>query len=102
MSKFEEKDIQKVAHLARLSLEAHEITAYAENMRNILQLIEQMNQVNTEKVSPMAHPMENVRQRLRKDTITEPNLREQFQSIAPSTEAGLYLVPQVIEDLVDH
>ena len=35
--------------------------------------------------------------RLREDVVTEQTRREAFQAIAPETEAGLYLVPKVIE-----
>lgn len=45
----------------------------------------------------MAHPMEDLTQRLREDIVTEENQRELFQSIAPATDAGLYLVPKIIE-----
>jgi aspartyl-tRNA(Asn)/glutamyl-tRNA(Gln) amidotransferase subunit C len=44
----------------------------------------------------MAHPLE-MSQRLRPDEATEPDQRELFQTIAPQTEAGLYLVPRVVE-----
>lgn len=56
-----------------------------------------MNQVNTEAVQAIAHPLD-ISQRLRKDTITEENLRDKYQQIAPQVEAGLYLVPKVIEE----
>ena len=55
-----------------------------------------MNQVDTEGVAPMAHPMD-ASQRLRIDEVTETNQREKFQTIAPDVEAGLYRVPKVIE-----
>jgi aspartyl-tRNA(Asn)/glutamyl-tRNA(Gln) amidotransferase subunit C len=55
-----------------------------------------MSAVDTENVSPMAHPLDTT-QRLRKDEVTETNQREHFQQIAPSVEEGLYLVPKVIE-----
>ena len=55
-----------------------------------------MNAVETEGVVPMAHPL-HMAQRLRTDEITELDQRERYQVIAPHTEAGLYLVPKVIE-----
>jgi len=58
--------------------------------------VDQMSTANTEGVLPMAHPLE-MSQRLRADRVTETDQRELFQSIAPQTEAGLYLVPRVIE-----
>jgi len=55
-----------------------------------------MNAVDTKTVAPMAHP-QDAALRLRDDRVTEPDQRDKFQNIAPATEAGLYLVPKVIE-----
>ena len=55
-----------------------------------------MNQVDTEHVQPMAHPMDQG-QRLRDDAATEPDQREAFQAVAPDVADGLYRVPKVIE-----
>lgn len=96
MSKLDKKDIKKIAHLARLGIPESKIVDYATDLTNILDLIEQMNQVDTNNVEPLAHPLD-LTQRLRTDEVTEPNQRETFQKIAPATEAGLYLVPKVIE-----
>lgn len=90
------EDVVKVAHLARLAISETDIPKYSENLTNILQFIEQMNQIDTRQVEPMAHPLD-AHQRLREDKVTEQNQRELFQSLTPYTEAGLYLVPQVIE-----
>ena len=89
-------EIKKIATLARLKIEASDIPGYVTNLSNILDLVEQMNGVNTDGVVPMSHPLDAV-QRLREDVVTESNQREHFQAIAPSTEDGLYLVPRVIE-----
>ena len=92
----ERSDVEKIAHLARLEVAETDVPEYVRNLSNILGLVEQMDSVNTDNVEPMAHPMEMV-QRLREDVVTETNQREHFQQIAPQTENGLYLVPQVIE-----
>ena len=92
----ERSDVEKIAHLARLEVAEVDVPEYVRNLSNILGLVEQMDSVNTDNVEPMAHPMEMV-QRLREDVVTETNQREHFQQIAPQTENGLYLVPQVIE-----
>ncbi|MCW8855684.1 MAG: Asp-tRNA(Asn)/Glu-tRNA(Gln) amidotransferase subunit GatC [Gammaproteobacteria bacterium] len=89
-------DVKKIAHLARLGINESDIDDYASNLSNILHLVEQMNSIDTSNVSPMAHP-QDVSQRLRADEVLEENQRERFQKIAPLTENGLYLVPQVIE-----
>lgn len=89
-------DLAKIAHLARLSISPDEMDRYTEDLSRILDLVAQMDGVDTQGVEPMAHPL-HMAQRLRADQPDEPNLRERFQAIAPLTEAGLYLVPKVIE-----
>jgi len=90
------EQVRKIAHLARLHITEPEAVAYADSLSRILGLIEQMNAVDTAGVAPMAHPNE-VGLRLRADAVTEVDQREKFQKIAPAVEAGLYLVPKVIE-----
>ena len=92
----DKSDVEKIAHLARLAISETDVPLYARNLSNILELVEQMNAVATDDVTPMAHPLDTV-QRLREDDVTESNQREHFQAIAPSVEDGLYLVPKVIE-----
>ena len=89
-------DIAKIAHLARLQIDEKDVADYVRNLSDILGFVEQMNDTDTASVEPMAHPLDAV-QRLRQDIVTETDQREQFQSIAPQIEAGLYLVPKVIE-----
>ena len=89
-------DVEKIAHLARLGVEAADIPEYTRNLSDILAFVEQLNAVDTSGVEPLAHPFEAT-QRLRPDEVRETNERETFQGIAPLTESGLYLVPQVIE-----
>lgn len=89
-------EVKKIARLASLDVKDEDIQSYATNLSNILDLVEQMNAVDTSGVTPMSHPFDAV-QRLREDVVTEPNRREEFQAIAPRTEDGLYLVPKVIE-----
>ena len=89
-------DICKIAHLARLNIEENDIPQYTTELSNTLDLIANMNRVDTEAVAPMAHPFQHI-QRFREDKTTEHNEREKFQKLAPEVEAGLYLVPQVIE-----
>ncbi len=91
-----DSDIRKVAHLARLSLDENEVEAARSQLNGIFDLIAQMQAVDTTGVEPMAHA-QDVMQRLREDVVSESDQREPFQSVAPQTEAGLYLVPKVIE-----
>jgi aspartyl-tRNA(Asn)/glutamyl-tRNA(Gln) amidotransferase subunit C len=89
-------DVKKIAHLARLNMSDNDIEIYTKQLSTILNLVEQMNQADTESMEPVAHSIE-VSQRSRPDVVTETNQRTAFQAIAPQVEAGLYLVPQVIE-----
>lgn len=92
----DKNDVEKIAHLARLAIVEEDIPGYAGSLSSILELVEQMDAVDTENVSPMAHP-HDVHQRLREDVVTEVNQRDHFQEVAPAVENHLYLVPQVIE-----
>lgn len=92
----DKSDVEKIAHLARLTIDDADTADYARDLNNILQLVEQMSEADTSEVSPMAHPLD-AHQRLRPDVVTEQDQRSLFQSIAPETEAGVYLVPKVIE-----
>ena len=92
----EASEVEKIAHLARLGINAEDIPAYARNLSDILAFVEQLEEVDTTSVVPLAHPLDAV-QRLRADEVTATGQREVFQSHAPQTEAGLYLVPKVIE-----
>jgi aspartyl-tRNA(Asn)/glutamyl-tRNA(Gln) amidotransferase subunit C len=83
-------------NLARIAISDEDADQVATRISTVLALVDQLQAVNTDGVQPMAHPLDAV-QRLRADVVTEPNQRELFQSIAPATENGLYLVPQVIE-----
>jgi aspartyl-tRNA(Asn)/glutamyl-tRNA(Gln) amidotransferase subunit C len=89
-------DVRKVARLARLSMSEAEIESARTQLTGIFELIAEMQAVDTTGITPMSHA-QDVSQRLREDVVTEPDQRGLFQSIAPQVEAGLYLVPQVIE-----
>ncbi len=96
MSTLDKSDVEKIAFLARLGIDEQDISEYAVNLSNILDMVEQLDSVDTDGVKPMAHPLDAV-QRLRSDEVTESNDRENLQSHAPEVEQGLYLVPRVVE-----
>ena len=89
-------DIDKIAWLARLSISEADTPNYLHDVSNILELVEKMNNVDTDNIEPLAHPLE-IKARLREDKVTESNQREHFQEIAPAVDNGHYLVPKVIE-----
>ncbi len=89
-------DVEKIAHLARLHINEAETREVTSRISAILALIDQMQNVETKDVAPLAHPFDAV-QRLRADEVTETDNRDYLQRIAPATQDGLYLVPKVIE-----
>ncbi|MBE0484386.1 MAG: Asp-tRNA(Asn)/Glu-tRNA(Gln) amidotransferase subunit GatC [Bacterioplanes sp.] len=92
----DQNQIRDIAELSRLQIDDDQITAYQQNLSNILALVDQLAAVDTQGIEPMAHPLDAT-QRLRADVVTEHNQREHFQAIAPHTEQGHYLVPKVVE-----
>lgn len=88
--------VKRIAHLARIEIGDEEALATQGQLNGIFQLIEQMQAVDTAGIEPMAHA-QDLAQRLRADAVSEENRRAAFQVVAPETEAGLYLVPKVIE-----
>ncbi|HEV2441612.1 MAG TPA: Asp-tRNA(Asn)/Glu-tRNA(Gln) amidotransferase subunit GatC [Steroidobacteraceae bacterium] len=89
--------IESIAHLARLELEPAEIPVYQESLSRIIDLVGELDRADTAGVSPMAHPLAGLTQRLRPDAVTEKDAHELYQASAPQVAAGLYLVPKVIE-----
>jgi len=91
-----ESDVEKIARLARLSINAAERSEVTARLGSILGMVDRLQAAATAGVDPMAHPLDAV-QPLREDRVTETNHRDEYQRIAPATESGLYLVPRVIE-----
>ena len=90
------EQVNRIAHLARIAVSESEAQSTLGHLNGIFGLIEEMQAVDTAGVEPMAHA-QDVSQRLRDDAVSEANRREAFQAVAPEVEAGLYLVPKVIE-----
>ena len=90
------EEIRKIAYLARLAMDDAQLAAVQRDVGNILKLVDQLQSVDVNHIAPLAHPQDAL-QRLRADTVIEPDQRAAFQAIAPATENGLYLVPKVIE-----
>lgn len=88
--------VRRVAHLARIEISDSEAENTRDQLNGIFALIEEMQAVDTRGVEPMAHALD-LAQRLRPDAVTEIDRRAELQAVAPEVEAGLYLVPRVIE-----
>ncbi|MCC6193599.1 MAG: Asp-tRNA(Asn)/Glu-tRNA(Gln) amidotransferase subunit GatC [Burkholderiales bacterium] len=89
-------DVQRIAHLARIDIDAREATEVHGKLQAIFALVDQLLAVDTTGVTPMAHA-QDVALPLRADAVTERDQHARFQAAAPAVEDGLYLVPRVIE-----
>jgi len=94
-----QEEVRRIAILARIAVSDAEIPSVQEKLNGILGMIAEMQSVDTTGIEPMSHALD-LAQRLRPDVVSESSASERraaFQAIAPETEAGLYLVPKVIE-----
>jgi aspartyl-tRNA(Asn)/glutamyl-tRNA(Gln) amidotransferase subunit C len=91
------QDVEKIAHLARLSITEREMPVYVTSLSSIVAFVDELSRADTGDVLPMAHPLDGQQQRLRADLVTESDHHEKFQANAPAVQAGLYVVPRVLE-----
>jgi aspartyl-tRNA(Asn)/glutamyl-tRNA(Gln) amidotransferase subunit C len=90
------KQVKEIAYLARLSVDDSQLEHSTEELNNILNLMEELGEIETGDIEPMAHPL-HMSQRLREDEVSEGDLSKEFQEIAPKTGKSHFLVPTVIE-----
>ncbi len=90
------EQVASIAHLARLDIGESDVKALAGSLSSIIDFVAQLEQADTDAVEPMAHPLD-MGQRLRADEVSEVIDRERYQQNAGAVEAGLYLVPKVME-----
>jgi len=88
--------VKKIASLARIAVTDGDVQAMVPELNNILGWIEQLSEVDTEGVAPLAAVIAN-HQRLRPDVVTEGNVRGEVLANAPQAEYGFFAVPKVIE-----
>jgi aspartyl-tRNA(Asn)/glutamyl-tRNA(Gln) amidotransferase subunit C len=89
-------DIERLALLARIEIDAAEVDVVSAKLDAILGMIGELAAADTTGVLPMAHALD-VAAPLREDRVTEADTHVLFQSVAPAVEDSLYLVPRVIE-----
>jgi aspartyl-tRNA(Asn)/glutamyl-tRNA(Gln) amidotransferase subunit C len=89
-------DVHRIAHLARLEIDAGEAEEVRTKLDAIFALINELAAVDTTGVEPMAHA-QDVTLALRDDRVSESDTSAVNQRVAPAVQDGLYLVPKVIE-----
>lgn len=96
MSKLESAQIEKIAKLARLRLKDGEAEHFAGEITDIMEWIEQLSEVDTEGVAPMAG-VGHFTMRMREDIVNDGDIQEHVLKNAPDAQFGCYVVPKVIE-----
>lgn len=91
-----QKQLENVAHLARLGVDEQALADLAGDVNQILAHADRLTDKRIDACEPMAHPLDQS-QYLRPDEVTESNLRESLMAGAPAQDSGLFLVPKVIE-----
>ncbi|HJL79604.1 MAG: Asp-tRNA(Asn)/Glu-tRNA(Gln) amidotransferase subunit GatC [Gammaproteobacteria bacterium] len=89
-------EIEHLCNLSKLNLDEEEQSIFLSQMQSILEMIKELEGVDTGEIAPMAHPLQ-MSQRLREDEITEFNERDKYQKNTDFAEDGFYKVPKVID-----
>jgi aspartyl-tRNA(Asn)/glutamyl-tRNA(Gln) amidotransferase subunit C len=90
-----EKDVQYVAKLARLEVTAEEVAKYTQQLGNILQYVEQLNQLDTNSVEPLTHPLD-VKNVFREDVVCPSLTQQEVLSNGPEVQSGHFRVPKIM------
>jgi aspartyl-tRNA(Asn)/glutamyl-tRNA(Gln) amidotransferase subunit C len=88
--------VRKVARLARIRITDPEAEVLTGEMNNILKMIEQLNEVNTDGIEPMTSVIE-MKMPEREDAVTDGGIPEKILANAPEETAGFFVVPKVVE-----
>lgn len=96
MTEFNLDAARKVATLARLSLSEQELSLYAGQMQNILKFVEQLAEVDTSGIEPLANVTE-IPLFLRDDVVNDGNQQQAVLANAPESMEGFFVVPKVVE-----
>ena len=96
LNAMDNKDLEKLAKLARLKIEDSEREALIQSLNEILSFVEHLNAAEIEDIAPLSHPLD-MHQRLRSDQVNEHDESDRLQEIAPGWHDGFYTVPKVLD-----
>ena len=88
--------IKHISKLARISVDEKKIDSLSKDLSSIFKFIEQLNELNTEKVEPITSIL-NEALRTRKDEVTDGKIREKILENSPQKNEEFFVVPKVIE-----
>ena len=94
--KIDKNTINKIARLSRIKLEDKESEDYIKDLNSILDWVEQLNEVNTDKVEPLSNISSSILPR-RDDISKDVNSTDEILENAPDKLEGFFAVPKVVE-----
>ena len=90
------KEVEQIAVLAKLRVSESKIDAITSSLDSVVEMINHINEIETDDVKPMANPMDAT-QRLRADEVSEKSNKETLLSMASQSDDDYFLVPTVVE-----
>ena len=93
---FSNDDVKKVAKLSRIRIDDKQLEQYKNDIQKVLGFMEQLNELNTDNVEPMANPLDGV-QVLRNDEIKDGGYPETIVNNATDDTMNFFTVPKVVE-----
>ena len=88
--------VSRVARLARINIEDDRLEPMAHELSSIMNWIEQLNEVNTDAVEPLASVTGHALP-MRDDVVTDGEIADQIVQNAPESMSGFFVVPKVVE-----
>lgn len=88
--------IKKVATLARLEMPDSELEAVRVKLGNIMKFVEQLDEVNTDKIEPLANVVD-IKLRLREDVVNDGGQQQKVLANAPEAMEGFFVVSKIVE-----
>ena len=92
----DKKTVTTISYLSRLKIDDEKEQKIISDLSNIIEFVDQLNDVDTSKIDPLANPLEKTA-KTRKDIVTAKNLKKKLLEVAPSANEDYFLVPRVVE-----
>ena len=88
--------VKHISKLARISLDDKKVISLSKNLSSIIEFIEKLNELNTDKIIPLTSII-NTSLRARKDEVNNEKIRDKILKNSPEKNEEFFVVPKVIE-----
>jgi aspartyl-tRNA(Asn)/glutamyl-tRNA(Gln) amidotransferase subunit C len=94
--KITEQDLKNISLLSKIKIDDETSSSLVQDLESILTMVNKMEELDTSKVNPLTHPIENT-QTLREDEERKDIERDKLQELSKGKDSGFYITPKVIE-----